>query len=37
MENVQESWNAMAILCREQMVAMKTVKCNEPRVAFEVS
>lgn len=27
----------MAIPCSGQMVAMKTVKCNEPRVAYQVS
>lgn len=34
MENMLESWNGMAIPCSEQMVAMKTVKFNEPGVAF---
>lgn len=34
MENVLEFWNGMAIPCIEQMVAMKTVKFNEPRVAL---
>lgn len=33
-ENVLESWNGMVIPCNEQMVAMKTVKFNEPRVAL---
>lgn len=34
MENVWESWNEMEISCSEQMVAMKSLKFNEPRVAF---
>lgn len=34
MENVLNFWNGMAIPCSEQMVAMKTVKFNEPRVAL---
>lgn len=34
MENVRVSWSGVAIPCSEQMVAMKTVRCNEPRVAF---
>jgi hypothetical protein len=37
MENVPESWNGVAIPYSEQMVAVKTMKLNEPRVALWVS